>query len=235
MKCEEVREHLVDYLDGQCGQDARGMALHIDACRACREEYRRMQETMRLVREVEVEDPGTEFWRSQRYEIIRAVRKGALKRGTVMDSIFRRIKAGIGPIPSFSFARWYYPLGSLAAVILVCIGIILIGRDDTGANRNSLTASLAGLDQDVLEQVYLNGETLSEAPAFEDLSGISDWELSNVLLAVTDEFKDMIMGGYGESISSEWMAPDVEEEVQGLKPEEMQRLMDMLESISIRG
>ena len=234
MTCEEVRNRLVHYLDGQCGEDAGQLALHIDRCRGCREEYEMLRATIRRVREVEIEDPGAEFWRMQREEIVEAVGDRRGEGRAIGDSLLGRRMGRLRGFRFPSFTRRYGPVGSLLLLLLVCVGVFLVGQGD-GRRGEARKASLTDLDRDTLDQAYLNGDILPDDLASEELRRFSDRELSTVFWAVTGSFGGP-PGGEGEGlVPAGWMEPDIEDEILGLDPEELTRFVELLDRISVRG
>lgn len=61
-ECDNVREWLSPYLDGELDSDERQrVASHLESCQACREEYASLQKTVSLVQRIPVIEPRRPF------------------------------------------------------------------------------------------------------------------------------------------------------------------------------
>ena len=63
MKCQKVKKHLIDYLEGTLSSRKReAIRLHLHACEACAKEEQDLSEVLGKVRTLDPRDPGETFW-----------------------------------------------------------------------------------------------------------------------------------------------------------------------------
>jgi len=95
MKCEEIKPHLMAYLDGEIEQEKKGeIEKHLSECESCRKEYQSFVKLKEVTNKMRFADLSDELW------------AGYWKR------IYRRIERGTGWI-----------LLSIGAIILLSFGV----------------------------------------------------------------------------------------------------------------
>lgn len=76
MTCDQVKEHIADYLTGALGPaDAEELDLHFGQCAACKEEAAALSETWEMLGLLEQEQPSAQLW-PRFYQSLEAYRQG---------------------------------------------------------------------------------------------------------------------------------------------------------------
>jgi hypothetical protein len=228
MKCEEVRRRLVDYLEKGAVHGERSIAVHIEECAACRGEYEGLRDTLRLVKAVPVEDPGPEFWRENRAKIRAAV---AARRGRREGWRFRNL-GGLFRVGT----RLPGPAGLAGALlgVLFVISAMLVLRDSRGPGSGSAADLFTAREREALGEIYVSGALFPDARPEDDLAWLSEPDLVDVL-------RTMESGTGAAALDLEsrdggaWNAFEMEEEIRGLDPEQLDRLIEALKASSVRG
>lgn len=101
MRCDEIRELLAGYQDGELdGAQAAAVREHLAGCETCRAELARLNKVKEVASKVQYKDLPLEVWEGY------------------WQGVYRRIERGLG---------WIF--ASLGAVILLCFGLFQLVRD----------------------------------------------------------------------------------------------------------
>ena len=160
MRCEEVREQLIDLATGHPTSEEPLVRQHLDGCEECRREWERAANTWSLLTAIPGEEPDAAAMRQQF--------AGTLKAFQAMS------EAGVGsqwrtPSPWLSWR----PVAAAAAVLIALLSGGLIGRyvaGGTGDGDRALVAVQQEL-RDVREMLAMS--LLQQPSASERLRGVS--------------------------------------------------------------
>jgi len=226
MRCEEVRDRLVEYLDGGGTSGGRGIADHLAGCAACRGEYEALRDTLRLVKEVRESDPGAAFWRENRDAIRTAVARAGGPRA----------RRGLWRLPAV-FRPGIPAIGRPSAVLLTAL-IVLSGlfalRDSRVPRPGDATDGISAPDRAILGEAYLEGVLFPGDRPADELAWLSAADLADLVRAMGGR----VDGGHARPSGDEWNGygwGGVEEEIRGLDPEQLDRLMELLATPPARG
>jgi predicted anti-sigma-YlaC factor YlaD len=101
MRCDEIRELLAGYQDGELdAAQAAQVRDHLAGCESCRAELARLNKVKEVASKVQYKDLPLEVWEGY------------------WQGVYRRIERGMG---------WIF--ASLGAVILICFGLFHLVRD----------------------------------------------------------------------------------------------------------
>jgi hypothetical protein len=145
MKCEEVQQELIDYIDNLVGVEVRkDIEEHLEKCEKCRSEYEELQTVMNSFETHEFKMPD---------ECLRE------NFNTMLQSEIDKLKA-INNKPENSVKKnfiitWTSPLLKIAAGFILLIAGILIGMNLKPGNDNAQTAQYNDLKKEVREMKEL--------------------------------------------------------------------------------
>lgn len=101
MDCENIRELLAGYQDGELNTDQKALVeQHLNQCRACREELEKLEKVKEVTNKVKYDDLPLEVWQGY------------------WQNLYRRLERGIG---------WVFT--SIGAIILLITGGFYLVRD----------------------------------------------------------------------------------------------------------
>lgn len=228
MNCKELQETLVDYLEGKCGDRARSIANHIEECEACRREYNGLRYTIKVIKEISLEDPGQEFWEGQRGRIrdgwveVESERNGVLRN---LGLRLHRFRVPLIPLACFPACG--------AMVLLLIAGMFYFSGEKTPHYYPSGGAHLS-FDEGAIGEAYLRGVLFDDLSAAEELDFLTDRDLEEVFqslatdAAVLPGVKEKDIFPYDER------AYGIECEIDNLDVDEIRELLDLLEKGSVR-
>jgi len=231
MKCREVQLKLYEYLDGICGDEARRIALHLGECERCHNEYRELRKTIRMVQGVKLPDPGPEFWMEQREKIsdgaYAIMRSGYFERVNTFLRLIFPWRSMILSVRQFSPTQ-HHIAGAVVILIVVITGIIHLGNYTTGSDRYPSGLPYVLVEED-LGEAYVSGGLVRDLSVFEELNDLNNKELRDVLTIMAREY-GFTYSSEGEGVLSLESEPnDIDSQIHGLEPDEVIRLMELLE------
>ncbi len=228
MNCSEVQPELVAYLEGKCGARAQSIAKHIEECAACSREYNGLRNTINAIRQIELEDPGREFWEGQLRSIRDRCSEGlGSETKRFLHNLGRRVTLLKRPaVPLVSL-----PVCGALALMLFAGMLYLSGR---GGVSNPPMESDFSLDEKALGEVYLSGSLFNDLSASDELDLLSDQELVSVSRSLARD--DDAPPGWKEEemLEYEENAYSIEGEIYNLDMDEFHDLLDLLEKDSSR-
>jgi hypothetical protein len=171
MKCEEIRDLMLEILDGESDAADRGLfETHIAACLACTEEFRRLNETWTRLGVLSSEQPSAAL--SERFYAMLEAEQEKTAAGPQRKPFFRRVNDGFArlrPLPAFQFG---------AAALLLVVGL---GGGFWFGSRGAAGGRVEALGREVQEMRQSMGETLLQQTSSSDrLRGVSYMEKVNV-------------------------------------------------------
>jgi len=228
MNCSEVQAELVAYLEGKRGARAQSVAKHIEECGACAREYNGLRNTIKAIRQIELVDPGREFWegqlRSIRGRCAEGVRSEAKR---FLHNLGRRVTLLKRPaVPLISL-----PVCGAVALLLIAGMLYFSGRG--GVSDLPVEADFS-LDEKALGEAYLSGALFHDLSASDELDLLSDKELAVVSRSLARD--DDVPPGWKEEeiIEYEENAYSIEGEIDNLDMDEFHELLNLLEKDSSR-
>ena len=236
MNCNEVRDRLIEYLDGAIGEEGRQLALHLTDCPGCQREYRDLVQTIRMVREVDLPDPGPAFWNEHRSAIIGAAREH-LGRAKTGAPLFRRLFRPLDRAVQGAKGPSLLPLsGALMVVLAVVSGAYLWRTARPGVDGPPGDAHLILADDvNVLAEAYLNGTLFHDSSSLDELNDLSDRELGEVFRAMADDYDLALSADLDEMLRETGSPLEVGAEIEDLGPGETSRLLKLLGEMQAAG
>ena len=163
MRCEEVRERLIDLATAGTPAAEPLVRQHLEGCDGCRREWQRTAEVWSLLNDIPCDEPDIPAMRQQF--------AGTLKAFQVMSEVDdgTRTRTLSATHPSFAASRW----AVAAAVVIALVGGGLIGRQLTGTSERDRQALIA-VQQELRDVRELLAVSLLQQPsATERLRGVS--------------------------------------------------------------
>jgi len=167
-QCRRQRAALVDYAAGGLVDAAQAsVERHLVQCGACREAVATLQQLPAQLGELELADPGEEFWLQQRQAIMRAVRNVPEPR--------RGFGAWFGSKWDQSHVAWRLPLAATASLFLA-LSIYRFGLVGRHVTKITSPPAVSSLDdeslvelRDVVSVVAPRDESVANGYQDEDL------------------------------------------------------------------
>lgn len=165
MKCEQVQEALMDYIDGRLDEAAgRAVKAHLETCQQCRQEEKELREVLLAIEETPLEQPGS------------VVRENFNR---MLDTELQVVATENNKQPETSPGKWRSLLwGSAtrqvaAACILLVAGIAIGTR--INSNRDSASSGQIGALRDEVKDMKqtLMFSLLKEESASERIRGVN--------------------------------------------------------------
>ena len=159
MQCQEIKQLIPDLIQGGLKSDIRSrVQSHLNTCDDCREEARLMEETWRMLGEVENIEPDpayiSRFWSS-----IEA-------RKPWHEMILQRTKEII-------FQRPWIPALATAGVIMIVAGITLFDHSRYPESETAIVAAFKEVDPDMVEHI----DIIENLDLIEDIDFYTDLEI----------------------------------------------------------
>jgi anti-sigma factor RsiW len=155
MKCDQVKEHIADYLAGALsGAEAEEMDEHLAQCAACKQEVAALSETWEMLGLLEQEQPSAQL-RPRFYQSLEAYRQGL---------------QSAAPAPA---RRWFFDWGWQGWAWSAALLIAGLGAGQWLGQRERGRADLAGLQDEVHHMRQLvTLSLLEQQSASERLRGV---------------------------------------------------------------
>jgi hypothetical protein len=167
MTCDQVKEHIADYLAGTLSRpEAEELDEHFARCAACKQETAALSETWEMLGLLEQEQPSAQV-RPRFYQSLEAYRQGLESAAPtpVRRRFFDWGAGGWAASPAFRFA-W-------SAALLIVGTIVGIGAGQWLGGRERGRADLAGLQDEVHHMRQLvTLSLLEQQSASERLRGV---------------------------------------------------------------
>ena len=158
MKCEDVQPLMIDYIDGNLGEDIRKeIEYHIETCDACRKEEEELIKIFKVISGHEMEQPD---------ESLKANFEAMLRKEIEMLRVKDTIKEI--PIHSIMAEKWSSPWIRIAAAVIILVAGVWIGtliRSGSDAGRTQQLSELKNEMKDMKEMLMLtmlNEESASQ-------------------------------------------------------------------------
>ncbi|MCK5145345.1 zf-HC2 domain-containing protein [bacterium] len=156
MKCNQIREQLNAYMDGELkGEAGKRVSAHLAYCSQCREELAALTAVDEFGRIPYVDDPGDVYWKRLNRDISSAVDRASGQRVADKHSARRRIL----PLKPVTLR--------LAGMAAAAVMVLFVGREMLEDNKTiPVYAPLPVIMKaDVAEESMEEMETVKEAPA----------------------------------------------------------------------
>lgn len=166
MQCRETKQLLPEYIQGELKRDVQTrVQSHLNACHGCREELRLMQETWRMLGEVDDIEPApgyvSRFW------------AGVESQRPWHEQILQRTKYIV-------FQHPWVPALASAAVILIVAGITLLDQSRYPESETAFVAAFKDVDPDMVKHIDIieNLELIQNIDFYTDLEIIENLDES---------------------------------------------------------
>ncbi len=158
MKCEEVRNLLIEYIDGNSAREIQSeIESHLKECAECRKEYSELQNLFRLMGEQKPDEPDESLRRN-----FKSMLASEIEKQRVVETV-RDI-----PLHHLLNIKWSSPFLRIAAGIILLVGGISIGmllKSGMDSGRSKQLTELKSEMKDMKEMLMmtmLTGESASQ-------------------------------------------------------------------------
>ena len=166
MKCREIKQLSPEYIQGELKSDIQTrVQSHLNACPGCRKEFLLMEETWRMLGEIEDIEPApgyiSRFWADVE------------SRRPWYEQILQRTKEIV-------FQRPWVPALATAAVILIVAGVTLLDQSRYPESETAFVAAFKDVDPDMVKHIDIieNLELIQDIDFYTDLEIIENLDES---------------------------------------------------------